>query len=80
MLVLQPSKRITIEQMKRHRWMMVEVMEMPVVNPITTGVGGTADYEPNDQILRIMQNLGIDAQRTRESLKVGRFFPLLFFQ
>lgn len=51
--------------------MLVEVMDMPIVNPVGTGVGGTADYEPNDQILRIMQNLGIDAQRTRESLKVS---------
>jgi serine/threonine protein kinase len=71
MLVLQPSKRVTIEQIKRHRWMMVEVMDIPVINTFSNNVGGTAAYEPNDQILRIMQNLGIDAQRTRESLKVS---------
>lgn len=66
MLVLEPSRRVTIEQIKRHRWMMVEVIEMPLVStPMNPSV-----YEPNDQILRIMQNLGIDAQRTRESLKV----------
>lgn len=50
--------------------MMVEVMELPVINTFSNNAGGTAAYEPNDQILRIMQNLGIDAQRTRESLKV----------
>lgn len=51
--------------------MMVEVIDMPVISAFSNNVGGTAAYEPNDQILRIMQNLGIDAQRTRESLKVS---------
>jgi hypothetical protein len=74
MLVLQPNKRVTIEQIKRHRWMMVEIpVDIPMVHTAinNSSVGGTAAYEPNDQILRIMQNLGIDAQRTRESLKVN---------
>lgn len=71
--MLDPSRRVTIEQIKRHRWMMVEVFETPMINTVLNinGVGGTASFEPNDQILRIMQNLGIDAQRTRESLKVN---------
>lgn len=73
MLVLDPSRRVTVEQIKRHRWMMAEVTETPLINNcvLNNGVGGTASFEPNDQILRIMQNLGIDAQRTRESLKVS---------
>ena len=79
MLVLEPSRRVTIEQIKRHRWMMAEVMmaEIPIVHPSST----PTVYEPNDQILRIMQNLGIDAQRTRESLKVSLilFFCLKMF-
>ena len=70
MLVLQPSKRVTIDQIKRHRWMLVEVLEMPIIDGINLGVGGTAAFEPNDQILRIMHNLGIDSQRAKESLKV----------
>jgi hypothetical protein len=70
MLVLEPSRRVTIEQIKRHRWMTVEMNEMPIV--VNTGIS-TPVCEPNDQILRIMQNLGIDAQRTRESLKVRAF-------
>lgn len=75
MLVLEPSRRITIEQIKRHRWMMAEVMDIhiPIVHPSTPTV-----YEPNDQILRIMQNLGIDTQRTRESLKVSSNSFLFF--
>lgn len=31
---------------------------------------GTAAVEPNEQILRLMAGLGIDAQKTRDSLKV----------
>lgn len=75
MLVLDPTRRVTIEQIKRHRWMMVEVPDTPVI----LNVGGTASVEPNDQILRIMQNLGIDAQRTRESLKVCLIAYILKF-
>lgn len=71
MLVLQPNKRVTIEQIKRHRWMLVEVMDIPVITTMCNGMVGTASYEPNDQILKIMQNLGIDQLRTRESLKVS---------
>lgn len=71
MLVLQPNKRVTIEQIKRHRWMLVEVLDIPVITTMCNGVVGTASYEPNDQILKIMQNLGIDQLRTRESLKVN---------
>lgn len=70
MLVLDPSRRVTIEQIKRHRWMMAEVMEIEI--PVVINTSPPSVYEPNDQILRIMQNLGIDAQRTRESLKVSK--------
>lgn len=31
---------------------------------------GTLSYEPNEQILRIMKNLGIDSERTKISLQV----------
>ncbi|KAG5682439.1 hypothetical protein PVAND_011791 [Polypedilum vanderplanki] len=70
MLVLDPNRRVTVEQIKRHRWMMVEVMEIPLVN---NNMSNATTSEPNDQILRIMQNLGIDAQRTRESLKSNSY-------
>lgn len=75
MLVLDPSRRYTIEQIKRHRWMMIEVMD-PVAllcenNSVgVNSVGGTSTVEPNEQILRLMAGLGIDAQKTRDSLKV----------
>lgn len=73
MLVLDPTRRYTIEQIKHHRWMMIEVME-----PINSSVmcenqsgNGTSAVEPNEQILRLMAGLGIDAQKTRDSLKVS---------
>lgn len=77
MLVLQPNKRVTIGQIKRHRWMLMETLETtPTSSPYVGEDGalcGTAAFEPNDQILKIMQNLGIDTQRTRQSLKSNNY-------
>lgn len=61
-------RRYSIDKIKRHRWMLAEVVEIPIVQPISTACG-TSAYEPNEQILRLMSNLGIDAQKTRESLR-----------
>lgn len=71
MLVLDPTRRYSIEQIKRHRWMLAEVVDIPVMQPISAC--GTSAYEPNEQILRLMSNLGIDAQKTRESLKLNSY-------
>lgn len=72
MLVLDPTRRYSIEKIKRHRWMLAEVVEMPITQPISSACG-TSAYEPNEQILRLMSNLGIDAQKTRESLKLNSY-------
>lgn len=72
MLVLDPTRRYSIEKIKRHRWMLAEVVEVPMVAPISSACG-TSAYEPNEQILRLMSNLGIDAQKTRESLKLNSY-------
>lgn len=69
MLVLDPSKRYSVDQIKRHRWM---VEEAPRLLP-STGTCGDAKGEPNEQILRLMQSLGIDAVKTRESLRSGSY-------
>lgn len=61
MLVLEPQKRYTIEQIKKHSWM---VEEAPRLLPSTGG--GDGKSEPNEQILLLMQNLGIDSGNTRE--------------
>lgn len=75
MLILQPSKRITIEQMKLHRWMTIEVLEISKVNSNISC--DSLAFEPNEQVIRIMQNLGIDSQRTRESLKVKEILKMI---
>lgn len=75
MLVLDPQRRYTIEQIKRHRWMQTEVPE-PIEVENTSG--GTSSVEPNEQILKLMTTLGIDAQKTRESLKVGFVMIITF--
>lgn len=73
MLVLDPTKRYTVEQIKKHRWMMADPMEPLPPSQIPKNLDGTSMYEPNEQILRLMQNLGVDAQKTRESLKLNSY-------
>ncbi|XP_020845451.1 serine/threonine-protein kinase SIK2 [Phascolarctos cinereus] len=69
MLVLDPSKRLTIAQIKEHKWMLVEVpVHRPVLYP------QEQENEPslgeyNEQVLRLMHSLGIDQQKTMESLQ-----------
>ncbi|XP_075232862.1 uncharacterized protein LOC142331083 isoform X2 [Lycorma delicatula] len=70
MLVLDPSKRYSIDQIKRHRWMLEET---PRLLPSVTTPGVDCKAEPNEQILRLMQSLGIDAVRTRESVRCGSY-------
>ncbi|KAK6645374.1 hypothetical protein RUM43_001650 [Polyplax serrata] len=67
MLVVDPSKRYSIESIKRHRWMQAEVPKLPDSPP------PGAVHEPNDQILRLMQSLGIDSIKTKESLQCGSY-------
>ncbi|KAM5316096.1 serine/threonine-protein kinase SIK2 [Glossophaga mutica] len=69
MLVLDPSKRLTIAQIKEHKWMLIEV---PVQRPVLYSQG--QENEPsigefNEQVLRLMHSLGIDQQKTIESLQ-----------
>lgn len=66
MLVLDPAKRLTIAQIKEHKWMLVEV---PVQRPVLYPQG--QENEPsigefNEQVLRLMHGLGIDQQKTVE--------------
>ncbi|KAF2900538.1 hypothetical protein ILUMI_05649 [Ignelater luminosus] len=67
MLVLDPTKRYGVAQIKRHRWMQVEVPTAPPSSvPSSTS-------QPNEQILRLMQSLGIDSSKTRESIRMGSY-------
>uniref|UniRef100_A0A8C6T8M0 non-specific serine/threonine protein kinase n=1 Tax=Neogobius melanostomus TaxID=47308 RepID=A0A8C6T8M0_9GOBI len=71
MLVLDPSKRLSVAQIKEHKWM---ALEIPVSRPVlyqqpvsTEGEGGVGEY--SEQVLRLMHSLGIDQHKTIESLQ-----------
>lgn len=80
MLVRDPTKRYTIEQVKRHRWMQLDgpprLLPAPGHPPTATNLSHKqyldpslipdVPAEPNEQILRLMASLGIDSTRTRE--------------
>ncbi|CAH1281161.1 unnamed protein product [Diabrotica balteata] len=67
MLVLEPNKRYSIQQIKKHRWMQ---MGVPPILPPTISFSNS---QPNEQILRLMQSLGIDGSKTRESIRLGSY-------
>ncbi|NWZ02157.1 SIK2 kinase, partial [Loxia curvirostra] len=69
MLVLDPSKRLSIAQIKEHKWMLVEV---PAQRPMLYPAGQENQPslgEYNEQVLRLMHSLGIDQQKTVEVKK-----------
>lgn len=77
MLVLEPSKRFTLAQIKAHRWtQMGYVANNSIQSPIvgTSAINerlGSRSPPPNsieamDQILKLIQSLGIDSNKTRE--------------
>jgi serine/threonine protein kinase len=66
MLTLDPTKRPTIAQIKRHRWMKAADYEARYTfNPI---VASAELQEPQPQILRLMKSLGIDSTKIKQSL------------
>ncbi|XP_020829521.1 serine/threonine-protein kinase SIK1 isoform X2 [Phascolarctos cinereus] len=70
MLVVDPTKRITIAQIKHHKWMQADPslqQNPPLSFSIQNYSSNLGDY--NEQVLGIMQTLGINRQRTVESLQ-----------
>ncbi|XP_048146127.1 serine/threonine-protein kinase SIK1 isoform X2 [Corvus hawaiiensis] len=70
MLVVDPTKRITISQIKQHRWMQADPslqQQQSLSFSMQNYNSNLGDY--NEQVLGIMQTLGIDRQRTVESLQ-----------
>ncbi|KAM4888318.1 serine/threonine-protein kinase SIK1 isoform 1-T2 [Thomomys bottae] len=70
MLVVDPAKRITIAQIRQHRWMRADpalARQAGPALPVQAYSSNLGDY--NEQALGIMQALGIDRQRTVESLQ-----------
>ncbi|XP_077421933.1 serine/threonine-protein kinase SIK2 [Vanacampus margaritifer] len=71
MLVLDPSKRLSVAQIKEHKWMALDV---PVQRPVlyqqpVSAEGETGVGEYSEQVVRLMHSLGIDQHKTVESLQ-----------
>lgn len=67
MLVVDPAKRITIAQIRQHRWMQADPTLLQQEDPAFSMQGYTSNLgDYNEQVLGIMLALGIDRQRTIE--------------
>lgn len=79
--MLDPKKRYTLSQIQNHKWMSMDGggKKEAAPPPAPAVVGQNAKQgECNEQILRLMQSLGIDQQKTTEvSLKRGLLFQKL---
>ncbi|KAF7666659.1 hypothetical protein LDENG_00097620 [Lucifuga dentata] len=71
MLVLDPFKRLSIAQIKEHKWMALDVpVQRPVLYQQTMSAEGEVSVgEYSEQVLRLMHSLGIDQHKTIESLQ-----------
>uniref|UniRef100_A0A4W3HIQ5 non-specific serine/threonine protein kinase n=1 Tax=Callorhinchus milii TaxID=7868 RepID=A0A4W3HIQ5_CALMI len=68
MLVVDPTKRVTMSQIKQHHWMQSAMSpQEPLSYSIKDYNSNLGDY--NEQVLGIMQSLGINKQKTIESLQ-----------
>ncbi|XP_003219021.1 serine/threonine-protein kinase SIK1 [Anolis carolinensis] len=70
MLVVDPTKRITIAQIKQHKWILADPslqQHQSLSFSMHSYNSNLGDY--NEQVLGIMHTLGIDRQRTVESLQ-----------
>lgn len=66
MLVVDPAKRISIAQIRQHKWMQADPT-LPLTRPTNAALSynsNLGDYD--EQVLGIMQTLGVDRQRTVE--------------
>ncbi|XP_007228754.3 serine/threonine-protein kinase SIK1 isoform X2 [Astyanax mexicanus] len=74
MLAVDPAKRISVAQIKQHRWMQADPTAacQPSFDPhCPDGLLQTESY--SEPVLSLMQALGIDKQRTIESLQNGSY-------
>nr|CAB3266072.1 serine/threonine-protein kinase SIK2 [Phallusia mammillata] len=71
MLVVNPKKRLTISQIKKHKWMQVFAAKPEIslqkIDSTAPRVAGMPEF--NEHILKLVQSLGIDRQKTLESLR-----------
>lgn len=80
--MLDPSKRLSVAQIKQHKWMAPYVpVQRPVLHqqPLSAeGEAGIGEY--SEQVLRLMHSLGIDQHKTIEvcaAAKVHYWLKLL---
>lgn len=81
--MLDPSKRLSVAQIKQHKWMALYVpVQRPVLHqqPLSAeGEAGIGEY--SEQVLRLMHSLGIDQHKTIEvcaaAVKVNYWLKLL---
>ncbi|KAG7275907.1 hypothetical protein CRUP_011357 [Coryphaenoides rupestris] len=73
MLVVDPAKRISVAQIKQHRWMMAdpEAPLQTLSHSLTEYNSNLGDY--SEPVLGIMNTLRIDRQRTIESLQSSSY-------
>lgn len=73
MLVVDPAKRITVAQIKQHRWMLADpaAARQTLSLSLTEYNSNLGDY--SEPVLTIMNTLGIDRQRTIESLQTSSY-------
>ncbi|KAJ8013435.1 hypothetical protein DPEC_G00053230 [Dallia pectoralis] len=75
MLTIDPAKRISIAQVKQHRWMLADPtslhQNLSMVLPTTDYNSNLGDY--SQPVLGIMQTLGIDRHKTIESLQTSSY-------
>ncbi|XP_069745279.1 serine/threonine-protein kinase SIK1 isoform X2 [Narcine bancroftii] len=68
MLVVDPVKRITIPQIKQHCWILgQEILHKPLTLSLQDYSSNLGNY--NQQALHLMNTLGIDREKTIESLQ-----------
>jgi serine/threonine protein kinase len=67
MLTVDPKKRPTIEQIKKHKWMKSNEFEDRYSNEALTGQAELPEHK--QQILRLMQSLGLDVTRIKQSIQ-----------
>ena len=78
MLLLDPAKRYTIQQVRNHEWIQADGGPPKSLPPSPViGVKGQVG-EFNEHILRLMHSNGIDQQRTIE-VSLIKYFAIFFY-
>ncbi|CAD5213971.1 unnamed protein product [Bursaphelenchus okinawaensis] len=71
MLTINPAKRPTLEQIKRHRWMKADEFE---ARSTTSNKFMSIDTkEPHPQVMKIIQNMGLNMETVENSLKTEAY-------